>query len=186
MTTTTSRLRAVWPCCLPCVKTGAFGSHAGFSLVSAIFLLVVLAVLRVGIVRVSSIQSVTSTQDLQGSRAYHAARAGAEWGVFQVMDPDDTLAAANPPSSAGWPGLPACPASPTVMVIEGFTVSVTCAPFGVFNEAGNTRSIQVYQITSNARVGATGTLNAIEREVVITVSKCRTTDGIAADFYRCS
>ncbi len=56
----------------------------GVSLVTAIFLLVALSALAVAMVTLSTTQQTSSALDTQGTRAYLAARAGAEWGVFQV------------------------------------------------------------------------------------------------------
>ena len=65
----------------------AAAGERGFALVSAIFLLVILVSLAAFLVNISTSQSITSAQDVQGSRAYHAARAGADWGLYQVLDP---------------------------------------------------------------------------------------------------
>lgn len=54
----------------------------GFALVSAIFLIVILAALAGFIVVVSTHQQAGHTADIQGSRAYQAARAGVEWGIY--------------------------------------------------------------------------------------------------------
>ena len=59
--------------------------HSGFSLVTAIFLLVILASLGAFIVTISGVQQTSSALDMQGSRAYQAARAGIEWGTYQVL-----------------------------------------------------------------------------------------------------
>jgi MSHA biogenesis protein MshP len=57
--------------------------EAGVGIVTAIFLLVVLAGLGVAMVGVYTAQQASSNVDLLGARAYQAARAGLEWGVFQ-------------------------------------------------------------------------------------------------------
>ncbi|UOD28854.1 pilus assembly PilX N-terminal domain-containing protein [Massilia violaceinigra] len=56
----------------------------GVSLVTAIFLLVVLSGLAVAMVTLSTTANTSSMLDVQGTRAYLAARAGTEWGVYQV------------------------------------------------------------------------------------------------------
>lgn len=148
--------------------------QSGFSLVSAIFILVALTALGAAIVNVSTTQSITSAQDLQGSRAYHAARAGIEWGVYQVINPAGPIAP-----------LPACPDN-TTFTIDGFTVAVTCTRFpGTatdYNEVGTLRSIAVYELTSTASTGGTvGAINYVERQIRVTVSKCVTNEtGVAA------
>lgn len=172
-------------------QSGVRRGQRGFTIVSAIFLLVVLASLGAFIVNISTTQSVTSAQDVQGSRAYHAARAGLEWGLYQVLDPLNTTVVA--PGSATWPNMPNCPADVT-MTIEGFSVSVHCdrfpagaaGPSGppVYNEDGTTRSIVVYEMTATASSGVVGVIGFVERSVSATVSKCRAVDG-AAPMYEC-
>ena len=57
----------------------------GFAIVSAIFILVVLSVLGAAMVSLSTSQHLGSAQDVQGARAYQAARSGVEWGLYQVQ-----------------------------------------------------------------------------------------------------
>ncbi len=54
----------------------------GFSLVSAIFLLVVLAGLGAFAVRLNTIQQQTVTSGLRAAQAFEAARTGAAWGAI--------------------------------------------------------------------------------------------------------
>lgn len=168
----------------------AFARQSGLSLVTAIFLLVILASLGAFIVRVSTTQHMTSALDVQGSRAYHAARAGVEWGLYQILDPaNTTVQQMVPPYGTGtqaWPNLPACPSS-TTMTIEGFSVQVNCVRYpgsGVYNEAGTDRSITVYELTSTASTGVAGGIGFVERQVAATVSKCRALYG-APPGYAC-
>jgi MSHA biogenesis protein MshP len=84
----------------------------GAGLVTAIFLLVVLAGLGVAIVTVFTSQQASSNLDVQGTKAYQAARAGIEWGLFQQL---------RNGSCGG--GSFALPADST---LSGFTVSVQC------------------------------------------------------------
>ncbi len=83
----------------------------GFSLVSAIFLLIVLAALGGAIAHIASIQHTESALDVQGARAYQAARAGIEWGLFQQLRNNVCNGASFVPSA------------PT---LKAFTVTVTC------------------------------------------------------------
>jgi MSHA biogenesis protein MshP len=118
----------------------------GFSLPTAIFLLVILALLGAFMVSLSSSQSVMSAQDVQGSRAYQAARAGMEWAAFNLKLPATT-----------------CPASPTNLTVEGFSVTVECS-LATHDEGGTTRYI--FYVVSTARAGgAIGTLGRVERMV---------------------
>lgn len=162
-------------------------AHRGFVLPSAIFLLVILAALAAFMVTFSTTQSITAAQDVQGSRAYQAARSGTEWGLYKVLDPTNaTVNAMLPPYGTGtsaWPNLPACPAD-TAMTIEGFTVTVRCSSSD-YSEAGSTRSIRVFHLRSIASVGVVGSLGFVERQVEVVASKCRALDGVATDYYAC-
>lgn len=57
----------------------------GFALPSAIFLLVILAALGAFILTVSTTQHAGAALDVAGARAYQAARAGVEWGLFHSL-----------------------------------------------------------------------------------------------------
>ena len=162
-------------------------AHHGFVLPSAIFLLVILAGLAAFMVTFSTTQSITSAQDVQGARAYHAARSGTEWGLYKVLDPTNaTFKAMVPPYGTGtsaWPNMPACPAD-TAMTIEGFTVTVRCSSSD-YSEAGSTRRIRVFLLQSTASVGVVGTVGFVERRVEVAASKCRALDGAADYYYAC-
>jgi len=81
--------------------------QSGFSLIAAIFLLVVLALMGTLIVSITSMQSASGQLDLSGVRAYQAARAGTEWAAYQVLDPDNALN----PASCSPVVMPSCAAS---------------------------------------------------------------------------
>ena len=169
-------------------QTSAIAAHiqAGFIIPAAIFLIVVLAALGAYAVTISTTQSFSSAQDVQGSRAYHAARSGLEWGLYQVLDPTNaTVAAMVAPYGTGtqaWPNFPTCPPD-TVLTIDGFTVTVSCTPLD-YNENDTVRSIRVYSITAKAESGTVATPGRIERDLQVTLSKCRATDGEAPS-YEC-
>jgi len=145
----------------------------GFSLISAIFLLVVLSALGAYMVIFAGQQQTTVQADVLGVRAYYAARAGADWGIFRALDPDNTIAPGPPPTFA------ACPTG-TINTMGGslspFTIVVSCNLSALYDEAG--RSIQVYEITAtacnNATCPAVSPPNGyVERRIVVTVAKCK-------------
>ena len=71
-------------------------AQRGFSLVSAIFLLVVLAALGAAMVNFSTTQNQTQAMDVMGSRAYQAADAGIEWAAYNIeLNPAVSAAAAQ-------------------------------------------------------------------------------------------
>jgi MSHA biogenesis protein MshP len=87
--------------------------QAGVGLVTAIFLLVVLAGLAVAMVSVYTAQQASSNLDLQGARAYQAARAGLEWGLHRQMRSASCAARTQVGMPAG-------------TTLSGFTVIVRC------------------------------------------------------------
>jgi len=57
----------------------------GFSLITAIFLLVVLATLMTYMVNLSVVQQSTVVMNVQGARALQAARSGLEYAIYQAL-----------------------------------------------------------------------------------------------------
>lgn len=108
----------------------------GFALASGIFLLVILAALGAFIVAVSTTQHVGSALDVQGARAYQAARAGMEWGLYRQLRESSCVDA--PGSSFTFPA--------AATSLQGFTVTVTCAAHADAAHGGPT----VYEIQATA------------------------------------
>lgn len=136
-------------------KISSRPGQRGVSVIAGVFLLMLMALLAAVIANMVSTAHVNLAADIGGARAYQAARAGAEWGIFQ-LDPN-AQSAALPACVNGTPAVP------------GHTVTVTCASAD-YSEAG--RSIRIYRIVSLAvanGVRAPG----IERQVEVTVEKCR-------------
>ena len=133
----------------------------GFSLVSAIFLLVVIAALGAFAVTLSTTQNQSSALDVQGARAYQAARAGIEWGAYQILVVSGGLgcgAAAAANHAAGFfPG-----------TLSGFAVEVTCSTTPHTNEG---IPVNTFLLTATATQGAIGTPNRIERRISVTISR---------------
>jgi MSHA biogenesis protein MshP len=87
---------------------------AGFTMISALFLLVVLAALGTAMVGITQRQQLGSAAELDSARALQSARGGLEWAAFQVLQNP------APPAAA-----PACFSS-TNMTLAPFTVTVSC------------------------------------------------------------
>ncbi len=68
----------------------------GFTLPTAIFLLVILAALGVFIMNISIGQHTSLTMDIQGERAYQAAYSGREWARYRIN------ASSTCPASTAW------------------------------------------------------------------------------------
>ena len=105
----------------------------GFLMPSAIFLLVILAGLAVVLTTVSSGQHVGAAQDVQGARAYQAARSGLEWGLYRALNKTSCLADQDVPLAA--------------TTFPGLSLTVQCAPTTA-QEGSST--VTLYAITATA------------------------------------
>lgn len=132
----------------------------GFSIVSAIFLLVVLAFLGTAMITFSNTQQLSSAMDVMGSRAYQAARAGVEWGDYQVLRNGGACA----PST----NLPAGTLGGT---LSGFTVTVACKAVAASEVSAATGTVTVYELTSTASQGAAGNPDYVERRIQATIAQ---------------
>lgn len=112
--------------------------EGGFSLVSAIFLLVVLSALGAFMVSFSGVQHTTAARDVLGTRAYQAARSGIEWGAFQVLIP---AFPANCPAPTNLTGLAG--------TLAPFTVTVRCDRT-LDTEGDTLNNVAVYLLTVDA------------------------------------
>jgi MSHA biogenesis protein MshP len=132
-------------------------TESGFVLPTAIFLLVILAALATYMVTLSRTSHLGSVLDIQGGRAYQAARAGIEWAAWQLLQ--------NP--------TPSCMAAPPPLALSGtlvtFSVNVSCIQSGTYTDGVDT--IEVYQITSTATSGLPGEVDYVERQIQASFSK---------------
>lgn len=103
------------------MKRASRPHSAGFAIVTAIFVLVALAALGAFIVTVSTSQQVGSALDVQGVRAYHAARAGIEWGIYQVTRNGNLCT-----DAPGATSFPVFTPPATATTLQGFAIAVTC------------------------------------------------------------
>ena len=139
--------------------------QAGFTLASAIFLIVALAALGAFAVTVSGLNQSSSALDLQGARAYQAARAGIEWGAYQTLQ-NSAGAFATACNTATY----AAPTSQSLSGLGGtlasFTVTVTC---GSSSTSEGSATVVVYQVVSTATGG--GGAFQVERQLQATLGK---------------
>jgi MSHA biogenesis protein MshP len=138
----------------PCVMF----AERGFSLVSAIFLLVVIAALGTFAVTLSTTQQQGAALDIMGSRAYQAARTGVEWGAYQVV-PGSAAAYASTCRTSGSNSQTISPLSGT---LESFTVTVNCV---ATSHTEATSTVWGYQLAASATQGTQYTLGYVERNV---------------------
>lgn len=143
----------------------------GFSLVTAIFLLVVLSGLGAVMMTFFTAQQQSSVLDMLGSRAYQAARAGMEWSVFQITQ----SGVVSPPGQF----VTACQggATNTPLVLPAGT---QLSPFSVVVSCGATSHVEganplwVYSITSTAsgvNGAQPGQPDYVERVISVNIGK---------------
>lgn len=112
----------------------------GFVLMLVVFLIVTLAAIGAYLLTVSTGQIEAATQDEQGARAYQSARAGVEWGAFQLL------------RNAGGAYASACAggsASQTLALpgeLGGFFARVACQKVGSETEGATT--LEVFRLVS--------------------------------------
>lgn len=123
----------------------------GFSLVAAIFILVIVALLGAFMVTMSIIERSTSSYAVQGARAYHAALSGVEWGIGRAI-------AGN------------CAPTTSFAAQSGFNVTVLCTPTQHVEPQSDPGTFTVFAITSTANAGTFGTDNYFSRSAEATVT----------------
>lgn len=124
--------------------------QSGFSLISAIFVIVILTLVLAFMVRVSSVQSSTVGLGTSGTQAFFAARAGLQWGVYQAANVSPPVC----PTASGWS-------------LDGYTVSVNCDSETTHVDGGERK---VMRIIASAERGVRGQPDYVARRVEATVA----------------
>jgi len=140
-----------------------FRRQRGFAMPVIIALIVVFAaILGTALVAISSSQQVGFGLDIQGVRAYYAARAGLEWGMYHVLHPGFGTCTEITGKSVTFGGN-----------LTGFRAELTCQG-SVHNEGGE--NVNMYTITAtacnaaNCTAGSTA-VDYVNRQLQATVSK---------------
>lgn len=128
--------------------------QTGFTLLVAMFLLVVLALLGIYMINFSAVQHTTLVYGVQGARAMQAARAGLEWGVYESIN-NGNCSASTTFSTSGAGSL------------DNFNIQVDCSPS---THIEGSETITTYHLISSAETGVFGTLDYVFRRIEATVS----------------
>lgn len=135
---------------LPVALPMRIGRHQrGLGVIAAIVVLVMLASLAAAVVRLTWTQQVASSQDVMGARAFQAANAGTEWGMYRAL-------------KGAWAGS-ACAGSSQTLDLRstmGFLVTVSCATQTTAykegqSDAGTDNAVRLYIIDAVACTGTT-------------------------------
>jgi MSHA biogenesis protein MshP len=134
-------------------------AQRGFLVIAGVFLLVVLAGLVAYLTTTSTTSQAASAADLNASRAYQAARAGVEWGAFQILQAGGSCVPSTDKTFAG-------------TTLAAFTATVTCASASVTEGAA---TVTAYTIVSTAcnevPCPNTTTLSStyVERQITVSI-----------------
>ncbi len=128
-------------------------SQQGFTLIAAIFLMVVISLLLVFLLRTGSENQWSSALRIQEARAFQSATSGLEWAIYRL-------------------GSGACPASPTTINfseadLDGFQVTIRCSSTS-YTE--NTETVTIFELEALAQKGSYGVSpDFVARQLRITV-----------------
>lgn len=123
----------------------------GFSLVPALFLIIVLAGLGVVAVRMSVVESQTVVLAMQGARAHSAALSGIEWAAYEAISNGNCAATTLDLAEGG---------------LAGFTVDISCSSV---TRDEKQATITVYYLEAFARSGVYGSPDYVSRRLRTTV-----------------
>lgn len=118
----------------------------GITLVGAIFILIIVSLLGQYLINITGVQRQTSIMTLQSARAYQAANAGIEWGIYRVVIDASCVASTELTPNIG-----------------NFTTTVLCNTVGSYNEDGTV--VTIYQITAESEHGSYGQIDYVSREL---------------------
>lgn len=127
-------------------------TQSGFSLVPALFLLVVLAALGIVAVRLTGVQQQTVVLAMQSARAYAAARSGVDWSAYQALVNGSCGSSTLALTETG---------------LAGFSVDASCSST-THTEGPNT--VTIYVIDAFAWSGSYGTPDYVSRRIRSTVT----------------
>lgn len=122
--------------------------QAGFGAIGALAILVILAGFSAAIVAVGSTQQLTLAQDILSARAWQAARAGSEWGIYRALKGLDWGTSGS-----------LCDTGNRTNTLDlksesgGFSVTVSCESW-IYDEGetapGTIRQVRIYRIKAIA------------------------------------
>lgn len=149
---------------------------SGFTLVSAIFLLVGLAALGIYMVTISGVQHTTNSHAVIAARTYYAAKSGLEWAVHRAVNTQNAGGGATAiPIACGIPPATATYTFTDASLGNNITITTTCTySRHADSKAGATKAknspFNVAVVTSTAEYGVFGSPDYARRRLEATVS----------------
>lgn len=129
-------------------------ANSGFSLITAIFILVIVATLAVFMVTIGTVQQQTSVLSILSTRALFAADSGVQWAIHSVLTNSN------------------CSAFPANYVLNGgssngYQIKATCVAT-TYMESPDTYN--VYRLSVTASLGNLGNADFVSRTIVAKVT----------------
>ena len=134
-------------------------AQRGFVIIAAIFLLVAIAAIGGFMLTIGALSNTASGLDVEGAKAYQAARAGIEWGVFQKLR-NSTCSGTTSFTPGG--------------TLSAYSVTVTSAAMPYSEITASTGSVCSIVSTACNRSGScpgTPGDNYVERQLEVTVDR---------------
>jgi len=145
-------------------------SGRGFLIIAAVFLLVVLAGLVAYLTTVSTTSQAASAADFNSARAYQAARAGVEWGVFRILQGPGGAGTFETQCAGG----AATPRNLTFgSTLADFTATVTCTSVALTEGGSPVTAYSIVSTGCNLPACPTVTTSAtyVERQLSLSLTK---------------
>ena len=127
----------------------------GFTLIGAIFLIVVVAALGTFMVSIGTVQRSTSVFSLMSSRSQFAAESGMQWAINYVLTNDACFGAPNDSFTL------------TGGSSDGYTIDLVCTVSNVDEGPDN---YNVFHLTATASKGTIGAVDYYRRTVAASVT----------------
>ena len=123
----------------------------GFGLVAAMFLIIIVAAVTAAMARLAGTQNVTNALAIQQARAYQAAQAGVELGIYRVLNRQGCAA---------------------VFDLDGFQVSVAdCPQQNPIALPEESRSVSFFSVSAIAEFGVPGSADYAYRKLTAVVER---------------
>ena len=149
-------------------KLSSTRGQRGFLVIAAVFLLVVLAGLAAYLTSVSTTSQAASAGDLNAARAYQAARAGAEWAAYQILQ--------NPAGAfkTGCDGGTSTNTLTLPSTLSAFSTKVDCTGASFTEGAATVRSYGIVSTACNEPAcpnTATASSVYVERRITLSIAQ---------------
>ena len=122
----------------------------GFTLISALFVVVVTAVLGVYLATLGTVQHTSTALSVRSAQAIYIAHSGVDWVIYRLGNGDS------------------CATLPGSVTIDGYTVAVQRCVTQIVSEGGT--AYPVHEIEVDASIGSFGSPGFVRRVLSVTVT----------------